>query len=68
MSEFPNKKLTGEQKGISRRRFVQIAGISALGITSLGNFNFKSKGVSIVISNSDETANSKPCTMGSKRT
>ncbi len=49
-----------ESKGISRRRFVKIAGISALGVSSLGYINFKSKGVSIVIDPADRTAGVPP--------
>ena len=49
-----------ESKGISRRRFVKIAGISALWASSLGYFNFKAKGVSIVIDPADRTAGSQP--------
>ena len=53
-------ELSNNQKSISRRRFVKITGISALGISALGNFNFKTKGVSIVIDNDDQTASSGP--------
>ncbi len=60
MDYYVNHNSSNKQKGISRRRFVQIAGISALWATSLGNFNFKSKGISIVIDPSDPTARSQP--------
>ncbi len=60
MEHPENQKPSGVQKGISRRRFVQIAGISALWASSLGNIKFESKGVSIVIDPADRTANSKP--------
>ena len=66
MNDFPNKKLAGEQKGINRRRFIKIAGISTFGITSLGYFNFKTKGVSIVIDPSDNIASSKPSLWAAK--
>ena len=55
-----NKKSSGKQKGISRRRFVKIAGISALGVSSLGYINFKTKGISIVVDPADRTAGSGP--------
>ena len=38
-----NSEFSEEHKGISRRRFVKIAGISALGISSLGNLISKRK-------------------------
>ncbi|MCB0747107.1 MAG: hypothetical protein KDC90_06525 [Ignavibacteriae bacterium] len=60
MREFSNKKFLAAQNGISRRRFMQISGISALWLTTLGNFNYKSKRVSIVTSESDKIANSLP--------
>jgi hypothetical protein len=55
-----NQKSSKELKGISRRRFVKVAGISALGMSSLGYFNFKTKGVSIVIDPADIIARSLP--------
>ena len=55
-----NLEFSNEQKGISRRRFVKLAGISALGVASLGNLNFKTKSVSIVVDPSDSTAASQP--------
>jgi hypothetical protein len=55
-----NRKSSGEQKGISRRHFVKLAGISALGISSLGNISFKTKGVAIVIDQTDKTAGPEP--------
>ncbi len=55
-----NQKSSKELKGISRRRFVKVAGISALGISSLGYFKFKTKGVSIVIDPADIIAMSLP--------
>ena len=60
MKYHVDQKSSDEHKGISRRHFVKLAGISALGISSLGNFNFKIKGVSIVIDYSDKTAGSQP--------
>ena len=60
MKYIQNQNPPGEQKGISRRRFVQIAGISVLWASTLGNFNIKSKGVSIVIDPGDCTAGSPP--------
>lgn len=41
---------------ISRRSFVKIAGISALGISSLGSLGFNLKGVLMLIDPDDSTA------------
>jgi hypothetical protein len=60
MKHLMNQKSPNEQKGISRRRFMKIAGISALLASSLGYFNFKTKGVSIVIDPADTIAGSPP--------
>ena len=60
MKHLVNQKYPNEQKGISRRRFVKIAGISALWLSSLSYFNFKTKRVSIVIDPADITAGSPP--------
>ena len=60
MKYMINQKFPNKQKGISRRFFVKIAGISALGISSLGYINFNTKGVSIVIDPSDNIAGSQP--------
>lgn len=50
----------GKRKGISRRRFVKMVGISALGVSSLRHFNFQMGRVSIVVDPSDTTATSGP--------
>jgi hypothetical protein len=55
-----NQKSSTVQKGMSRRNFMKIAGISALWASSIGYFNFKIKGVSIVIDPSDHIAGSQP--------
>ncbi|MFZ0454189.1 MAG: hypothetical protein WAM24_10580 [Ignavibacteriaceae bacterium] len=55
-----NQKFLNEQKGISRRRFIKIAGISTIGISSLGYINFQTKGVSIVIDPADQISGSQP--------
>jgi hypothetical protein len=55
-----NQKSPGETKGIDRRSFVKIAGISALGASSISSFNFNTKGVSIIIDPADQTAGSQP--------
>ncbi|HVO75381.1 MAG TPA: hypothetical protein VMT35_15235 [Ignavibacteriaceae bacterium] len=49
-----------ERKGISRRNFIKIAGLSVLWASSIGYFNFKAKGVSLVIDPSDGIAGSLP--------
>ena len=56
MKYLDNQKLSGEQKGISRRHFIKIAGISTIGISSLGYINLKTKGVSIITEPADHTA------------
>ncbi len=66
MNHLLNQNSKSEQKGISRRRFMKIAGVSALWATSLGNFNFKTKGVSIVIDHTDQTADSQPSQWAAK--
>ncbi|MGA7160247.1 MAG: hypothetical protein WBZ48_04550 [Bacteroidota bacterium] len=55
-----DQKSSTELKGISRRHFVRMVGISAIGVSSLGHVNFKAKGVSIVIDPHDPTAQSQP--------
>jgi hypothetical protein len=60
MKNIADQNSPGEHKGISRRRFVKIAGISALWVSSLGYFKFKTKGVSIVINPTDQIAGSLP--------
>jgi hypothetical protein len=61
-----SSELFNEQKSISRRSFVKIAGISALGISSLGSFGFNLKGVSLVIDPGDSTAGSGPSQWAAK--
>ncbi len=60
MKDFLNQKTTGEPKGISRRQFVKIAGVSALGISALSFYDFDTNGVSIVIDKDDQTAGLHP--------
>ena len=55
-----NQVPPSELKGISRRHFVKIVGISALGASSLGHFKFGSNGVSIVIDPADILAGATP--------
>ncbi len=55
-----NQKYLNEQKSISRRRFIKIAGISTIGISSLGYINFNTKGVSIVTDPVDQISGSLP--------
>jgi hypothetical protein len=49
-----------EIKGISRRHFVKLAGISALWASSISYLNFTIKGVSIIVDSDDPTAGSLP--------
>ena len=55
-----NQKPSSESEGISRRHFVRIVGISAFGVSSLGHFNFRTNGVSIVVDPSDTISGSVP--------
>jgi hypothetical protein len=55
-----NQKSPSKRKGMSRRSFMKLAGISAFGVSSLGYFNFKIKGVSIVRDPADLIAGSLP--------
>ena len=48
-----------EEKQISRRHFVKISGITALGVSSLGLAGFTINGVSLVVDPNDETATAK---------
>ncbi len=56
MKYLVNENPAPEGKGISRRRFVKMVGISTLGVSSLRHFNFKTPGVSIVVHPSDAIA------------
>ena len=60
MKNEADQNFSGKNKGISRRRFMKIAGISALWASSLAFINFKTKGVSIVINSADQIAGSLP--------
>jgi hypothetical protein len=55
-----NQKSPSKRKGMSRRSFMKLAGISAFGVSSLGYFSFKIKGVSIVKDPADLIAGSIP--------
>ena len=55
-----NQMPSSELKGLSRRHFVRIVGISALGASSLGYFKFETNGVSIVVDPADDLAGSTP--------
>ena len=60
MQHYLNQKNSDEKKGISRRRFIKLAGISTIGISSLGYINLQTKGISIVIDPADKISGSKP--------
>ncbi len=66
MKYSDKQESASDSKGISRRRFVKIAGFSALGVSSLGQFNFKTKGVSLVLDPADKTAGSPPSQWAAK--
>jgi hypothetical protein len=55
-----NQKSPSKRKGMSRRSFMKLAGISAFGVSSLGYFSFNIKGVSIVKDPADLIAGSIP--------
>ncbi len=49
-----------DMKGVSRRHFVKIAGITALGVSSFGISDFSADGVNIIIDPADVVAGSAP--------
>ena len=55
-----NQKFQDDRNGMSRRHFVKLTGISAVGLSSLGYYNFKIKAVSIVSDPADLIAGSPP--------
>jgi hypothetical protein len=55
-----NQNSIGKVKGVSRRHFVKVAGITALGVSSLGISEFYAKGVTIIIDPADPIAGSSP--------
>ena len=55
-----NQVSHNEQKGLNRRRFVKITGISALGVPFLRCSHSESSGVSIAADPDDRTAGSQP--------
>jgi hypothetical protein len=55
-----NPNSSDKTKGISRRRFVKIAGVSAVGISALGHYGFRTEGISIVTDPADIIAGSQP--------
>ena len=57
-SESPN--------GVTRRHFVKIAGITAVGVSSIGFSDFLAKGVTIILDPSDIIAGSAPSLWAAK--
>lgn len=55
-----NQNSKPEVKGVSRRQFVKITGISVLGVSSFGFSNFHPKGISIISDPADLIAGSSP--------
>jgi hypothetical protein len=60
MEPIVNQVSHSEQKGLNRRRFVKITGISALSIPFLKCFHPRLKGVTIAVDPDDQTAGSQP--------
>ena len=60
MNYNENQKNPDERKGISRRHFIKLAGISTIGISTLGSINFRAKGVSLITDPADHIAGSIP--------
>jgi hypothetical protein len=54
------QKITNERNGMSRRRFMKLAGISVIGASSFGYINLKKKRISIVKDPADRIAGSSP--------
>ncbi|HTY00595.1 MAG TPA: hypothetical protein VMG09_11255, partial [Bacteroidota bacterium] len=52
--------LPDEPRGMSRRRFIKLAGVSALGVSSWRSLRFSTRGVSIVRDQADPIADSPP--------
>jgi hypothetical protein len=51
-----HKNSMGDRKGVSRRHFVKVAGITALGVSSLGISEFYAKGVTFILDPADPIA------------
>ncbi len=66
MKYSTNQKSHIELKNISRRRFIKLAGISTIGISSLSYINFETKGISIVTDPDDQISGSKPSQWAAK--
>jgi hypothetical protein len=60
IKSLKTQKSPNGQNGMTRRRFVKLTGVSAIGTSLLGHFNFRMKGVTIVRDPSDLTAGSQP--------
>jgi hypothetical protein len=60
MKHSENTMNTSTSQGISRRQFVKISGVSVLGASSLGYFNFNVEGVSLVIDPDDRISGAVP--------
>ena len=66
MKHLQKEKPPGASEGISRRSFVKIVGITALGASSLGYSPLKPKRVCIVIDPADDTACAPPSLWAAK--
>ncbi len=66
MTPLEIQESSGDRRGMSRRSFVKIAGVSALWASSLGYANIKTKGVSLVIDPADQTAGAQPSQWAAK--
>jgi hypothetical protein len=55
-NQYPGRGM----KGVSRRHFVKIAGMTAVGVSSFGTFDFYSIGVSIISDPTDLISGSSP--------
>jgi hypothetical protein len=54
------QKYINNEKGVSRRHFVKIAGITTIGVSTFGLQGFYSKGVSVILDPTDLIAGSPP--------
>ena len=61
-----NQNAVGDGKDVSRRHFMKIAGITALGMSSFGISDFYANGVSIVLDTADLIAGSLPVKWAAK--
>jgi hypothetical protein len=58
--QVKNQNSISDAQGVSRRHFVKVAGITALGVSSLGLPELSAQGVSVIVDPSDLIAGAQP--------